>query len=116
MLHGGGCLENCSLTAATLNEMALQSYDGIIRIFPNWDKTISCHFKNLCADGAFLISAKFENGEVKDIEIFSKNGGKATLKNPYDKCILSNNPSKIFNQELIEINMEKNQLIKVLKI
>ncbi len=116
MLHGGGCLENCSLTAATLNEMALQSYDGIIRIFPNWDKTISCHFKNLCADGAFLISAKFENGEVKDIEIFSKNGGKAILKNPYDKCILSNNPSKIFNQELIEINMEKNQLIKVLKI
>lgn len=116
MLHGGGCLENCSLTASTLNEMALQSYDGVIRIFPNWDKNISCHFKNLRADGAFLVSAKLENGEVKDIEIFSEIGGKAILKNPYDKCILSNDNSKIFNQELIEINMKKNQCIKVLKV
>lgn len=116
MLHGGGCLENCSLTASTLNEMALQSYDGVIRIFPNWDKNISCHFKNLRADGAFLVSAKLENGEVKDIEIFSEIGGKAILKNPYDKCILSNDNSKIFNQELIEINMKKNQCIKILKV
>lgn len=113
MLHGGGCLENCCLTAVTLNEMALQSYDGIISIFPNWDKSLSCSFKNLCADGAFLVSAKFENGETKDIEILSKNGGKAVLKNPYKKCILSSDSSKIISDELIEINMEKNQLIKV---
>ncbi|MGN0516302.1 glycosyl hydrolase family 95 catalytic domain-containing protein [Eubacterium sp.] len=115
MLHGGGCLENCSLTASSLNEMALQSYDGIIRIFPNWDSNISCHFKNLRADGAFLVSAKFEKGNISDIEIFSENGGKATLKNPYDKCVLSNDKSVIYNRELIEISLEKGQRISVEK-
>ncbi len=115
MLHGGGCLENCSLTASTLNEMALQSYDGIIKIFPNWDKDISCSFKNLRADGGFLVSAKTDNGNITDIEIFSESGGKAILKNPYDKCVLSYDKNIIYNQELIEINFEKGQRISVEK-
>ena len=115
MLHGGGCLENCSLTASTLNEMALQSYDGVIRIFPNWDSTLACSFKNLRADGGFLVSAKIDNGNITDIEILSENGGKAVLKNPYDKCIVSTDGSRIYNQELIEIDFEKNQRIKITK-
>ncbi|MGN0532428.1 MAG: glycosyl hydrolase family 95 catalytic domain-containing protein [Eubacterium sp.] len=113
MLHGGGCLENCSLTASTLNEMALQSYDGIIRIFPNWDSNLSCCYKNLRANGAFLVSAKFEKGDITDIQIFSEKGGKAVLKNPYKKCILSNDKSRIFSEEFIEINMKENQRISV---
>lgn len=116
MLHGGGCLENCSLTASTLNEMALQSYDGIIRIFPNWDKNLSCSYKNLRADGAFLVSAKIEKGNISDIEIFSERGGKTILKNPYDKCVLSNDKNHIYNQEFIEISFEENQRIAVEKV
>lgn len=115
MLHGGGCLENCSLTAATLNEMALQSYDGIIRIFPNWDKSLSCSFKYLRADNAFLVSAKIDKGNITDIELFSAHGGKAILQNPYDGCVLSNDESKIYRQKLIEISLEKNQHITVTK-
>ncbi|MGN1124461.1 MAG: glycosyl hydrolase family 95 catalytic domain-containing protein [Eubacterium sp.] len=115
MLHGGGCLENCSLTASTLNEMALQSYDGTIRIFPNWDKSLSCSFKNLRADGAFLVSAKIEKGNITDIEIFSEKGGKAILKNPYEKCVLSNDKNHIYNQEFIEISFKKNQQVTVSK-
>lgn len=116
MLHGGGCLENCSLTASTLNEMALQSYDGVIRIFPCWNRSIDCRFKNLRADGAFLVSAEMKNGKITDIEIFSEKGGKAVIKNPYDKCILSDNKSKTFTQEFIEINMDKNQSVKIIKL
>lgn len=115
MLHGGGCLENCSLTASTLNEMALQSYDGVIRIFPNWDRALACSFKNLRADGGFLVSAKIDNGNITDIEIFSENAGKAVLKNPYDKCIVSTDESRIYNQKLIEIDFEKNQRISITK-
>ncbi|MGN0457798.1 MAG: glycosyl hydrolase family 95 catalytic domain-containing protein [Eubacterium sp.] len=115
MLHGGGCLENCSLTAATLNEMALQSYDGVIRIFPNWDNELSCSFKNLRADGGFLVSAKFENGSITDIVITGEKGGKVILKNPYDRCFLSTDESKIYEQEFIEINLEENQSVTVTK-
>ncbi|MGN0523402.1 MAG: glycosyl hydrolase family 95 catalytic domain-containing protein [Eubacterium sp.] len=115
MLHGGGCLENCSLTASTLNEMALQSYDGVIKIFPNWDNNLSAGFKNLRADGGFLVSAEIKNGSITHIEIFSENGGRAVLKNPYDKCVLSFDKSRIYEQELIEIDMEKNQCINITK-
>lgn len=115
MLHGGGCLENCSLTASTLNEMALQSYDGVIKIFPNWDSTLSCSFKNLRADGGFLVSAKIDRGNITDIEIFSEKGSKAIIKNPYEKCILSTDKRKIYSQELIELNLEKNERISITK-
>ncbi|MGN0521422.1 MAG: glycosyl hydrolase family 95 catalytic domain-containing protein [Eubacterium sp.] len=111
MLHGGGCLENCSLTAATLNEMALQSYDGIIRIFPDWDKTVSCSFKNLRADGAFLVSAKIEGSNITDIEIFSEQGGKAVLENPFDKCVLSSDKVTVHTERLIELDFQKGERI-----
>lgn len=115
MLHGGGCLENCSLTAATLNEMALQSYDGVIRIFPNWDNNLSCSFKSLRADGAFLVSAEIDSGVISNIEIFGENGGRAVLRNPYDKCVLSTDKGRIYTEEFIEISLEKNQSITVAK-
>lgn len=115
MLHGGGCLENCSLTAATLNEMVLQSYDGIIRIFPNWDRDISCSFKNLRADGAFLVSAQMEEGEITHIEIFSERDARAVLQNPYDRSVLSPDKNQIYTDRLIEICFEKNQRITVTK-
>lgn len=116
MLHGGGCLENCSLTAAVLNEMVLQSYDGAIRIFPNWDRRISCRFRDLRADGAFLVSAKMENGCISDIEIFSEHAARAVLQNPYDRCVLSSDTGRVYTDRLIEIPFEKHQRITVTKV
>lgn len=113
MLHGGGCLENCSLTAATLNEMALQSFDGVIRIFPNWDHSISAAFQNLRADGAVLVSAKMENGTITDIELVSERDGKIVLQNPYERCSLSTDKDKIYTGRLIEIACKKGQRIAV---
>lgn len=110
MLHGGGCLENCSLTAATLNEMAMQSFEGIIRIFPNWDKSIDCHFKNLRADGAFLVSAECKNGKIGEIEIFSEIGRNLTLQNPYDRCVIA---GKVYTDSVITISTNKGEKITV---
>lgn len=103
LLHGGGCLENCSLTANTLNEMALQSYEGIVRIFPNWDKSIDCEFKNLRADGAFSVSAKITGGKIEYIKIKSEQGRRLKLQNPYKKCyIKANGFSKKIEDEFFE--------------
>jgi len=77
-------LEGNMAAAAGLQEMLLQSYDGVIRIFPaapaSW-KNIG--FYKLRAEGAFLISAKKENGMVKRVVIFSEKGGKLKLQNPF---------------------------------
>lgn len=103
MLHGGGCLENCSLTATTLNEMAMQSFEGILRIFPNWDKSVDCHFKNLRADGAFLVSAECKHGKIRNIEILSEKGETLTLQNPFEKCVISSHPDRVYTERLITI-------------
>lgn len=82
----GGCLENCPVFATTLNEMAMQSYDGILRIFPVWDKTLNCKYKTLRADGAFLVSSEIKNGEILYAEIESEAGAILKLENPYQKA------------------------------
>ncbi len=77
LLHnmGGGCLEYCVVNALALNEMALQSHQGIVRIFPDWDDRLDCAFENLRADGAFLVSAEIKAGIVLRAAIVSEKGG-----------------------------------------
>ena len=81
--HKGGCLENVSLGASMLNEMMLQCRKDVIRVFPNWKKELNCEFRSLRADGAFLVSAKMEDGFVRYVEIVSEKGAPLTLVNPF---------------------------------
>lgn len=113
MLHGGGCLENCSLTAATLNEMVLQSYEGVLRIFPNWDKSLDCRFENLRADGAFLVTAQMQSGKITELEILSEQNGKLTLENPFERCRIISDNEAICTQREIVIDTVKNQHIRL---
>ena len=71
----GGCLEYCVVNALALNEMALQSHQGVVRIFPDWDARLDCAFENLRADGAFLVSAEIRSGAVLYAKIVSEKGG-----------------------------------------
>lgn len=96
----GGCLENCSIAASMLNEMALQSYEKIIRIFPDWDRTLDCKYEHLRADGAFLVSSEMRNGEIISSEILSEIGTPLCLENPYDKADIN---GKIYTDRVINI-------------
>lgn len=79
-------LEGNFAFASGLQEMLLQSYAGFIEIMPavpaNW-KDIS--FEKLRAEGAFLVSAQKSNGQIDQIKITSEQGGKTTLKLPFDR-------------------------------
>lgn len=81
--HKGGCLENVSIAAAMINEMLVKSFDGIIKVFPNWQRDIDCEFSDLRADGAFLVSAKIENGYPVYVRIVSEKGAPLTVANPF---------------------------------
>jgi alpha-L-fucosidase 2 len=78
-------LEGNFACASGIQEMLLQSQNGIIRIFPAvpsaW-KDISFH--NLRARGAFLISAVRKDGKVTEIRIFPEQGGKLILQDPFE--------------------------------
>jgi len=77
-------LEGNFAFAAGVQEMLLQSYSGIIRIFPalpeSWQDVA---FRTLRAEGAFLVSATRTQGRTTAVDITSENGGECRLWNPF---------------------------------
>ena len=70
--------------AAALAEMMLQSWKGIIRIFPSLPGFLAnVSFINLRCEGAFLVSALRKDGETKWVKIKSEAGGLCIVKNPF---------------------------------
>lgn len=72
--HHGGGIEHLTTVPATINEMLLQSHEGIIRLFPCWDKKSDASFENLRADGALLVSSKLKKGIISSLTIKSLKG------------------------------------------
>lgn len=67
----GVWVENFSVFAV-INECLMQSWDGIIRLFPNWNSGHRASFHNLRAKGAFLVSASYAEGKVISARFFSE--------------------------------------------
>lgn len=81
----GGGIETAGIIEA-INNMLMQSHDGVIRIFPNWDKTVDAQFKRLRAVGAFLVEAKYSASSqaVDSVRIFSEKGNTCVVQSPFD--------------------------------
>lgn len=81
----GGGIETAGIIEA-INNMLLQSHDGVIRIFPNWDKAVDAQFKRLRPVGAFLVEAKYTaSGQVVDsVRIFSEKGNTCVMQSPFE--------------------------------
>lgn len=77
-------LEGNFAFAQGVQQMLLQSNDDTIRIFPaipaGWE---NLSFNRLRAEGAFLVSAKKENGRIRTVEILAEKGGVLRLENPF---------------------------------
>ncbi len=103
-------LEGNFAFAAGLQEMLIQSYAGFIELFPaiptDW-RDVS--FQTLRTEGAFLVSAQMENGEVTNVNLYSEKGGTARIRLPGNLRI-KQNPSVTITGErdgITEIKMEK---------
>lgn len=77
-------LEGNMAFAAGVQEMLLQSHTPIVRVFPaipaEWKQA---SFSHLRTEGAFLVSAKRENGRTVSVEILPEAGGELRLENPF---------------------------------
>jgi hypothetical protein len=82
MMRMGVWTENLSLPAV-MNECLLQSYSGVIRLFPNTTNLGPAQFRHLRAAGAFLISAVWDGKQISGVEILSERGRRASLVNPW---------------------------------
>jgi len=76
-------LDGAGVLAAAVQEMQLQSYGGVIRVFPAWPKGWESEY-TLAAEGGFLVSSRVStNGEIPEVRIRSRFGGNCTLVNPW---------------------------------
>jgi hypothetical protein len=101
-------LEGNFAFASGIHEMLIQSHSGIIRIFPaipaSWEDV---SFEKLRAVGAYLISAKRENGKTIRVKIQSEKGGKIRLVNPFETDQFQSDFSNVRTQNgLIELELE----------
>lgn len=83
MDHMGIWFENFALPVV-INECMMQSYNGVIRMFPNWPADKGASFFNLRATGAFLVSSEIRKGEIQYIRIISEKGNDLKLINPFN--------------------------------
>ena len=80
--HCGAWTETLGI-AAPLQEMLLQSYGGVLRVFPCWPAGVPASFTTFRAEGAFLVSAAWKDGRVTSLEILSEKGGTCRLVAPW---------------------------------
>jgi alpha-L-fucosidase 2 len=77
-------LEGNFAFAGGVQEMLLQSYSGMIEVFPavppEWSDVA---FTTLRAEGAYLVSARRIKGATEEITITSDHSGMARLENPF---------------------------------
>jgi len=104
MANMGIWFENFGLPAV-INECLMQSYNGTIRLFPNWDKAKDAQFQNLRAVGAFLVSATLKGGEITQVNIHSEKGGVLKIISPWGKkgMLKNQDGNKKIESEIIEI-------------
>jgi hypothetical protein len=84
--YGGGGIECCSGVPVCINEMLLQSHEGILRFFPVWERDKDAEFYNLRACGAFLVSASLRDGRIGEIALYSEKGKRCVFQKPFKQC------------------------------
>ena len=112
MKNMGIWFENFSLPVV-INECLMQSYDGTIRLFPNWPSEKDAAFHTLRAAGAFLVSAEIKNGKVDEIEILSETGSPLKIILPWETggTMTNRDGKSSITSSVVEMETEKGERI-----
>jgi hypothetical protein len=112
----GMWFENFALPLV-INECLMQSYDGIIRLYPNWDRAKDAGFSTLRAVGAFLVSSRLASGKIELVRILSEKGQSCRLKNPWEnasvRLIRNGAPAEILKGELLTFKTKAGETIEL---
>lgn len=101
--------ENFALPTV-INECLMQSYNGQIILFPNWDRRNDASFVSLRARGAFLVDATLKDGSVKEVSVVSEKGGHCLIRNPWGNQrvrLIHNGKESILSGENLKIKTKQ---------
>jgi alpha-L-fucosidase 2 len=120
IIQSGGGIETLSAVPLTINEMLMQSYEGVLRIFADWDKNKDAGFDNLRAYGAFLVSSNLKNGHIEYVKIQSEQGRPCVMENPWPgkavELLRNGKQAEKFAGSRFTFKTAKKELIKVIPI
>ena len=117
IVQSGGGIETLAAVPLTINEMLLQSYEGIVRIFPNWNHGKDASFNNLRAYGAFVISSSLKNGKISYVKLVSEKGRPCIMENPWPgkkvQLIRNNKKAEILEGDSFSFQTKENEVIQL---
>jgi hypothetical protein len=120
IVQSGGGIETLAAVPLTINEMVLQSYEGIVRIFPNWNHNKDASFDNLRAYGAFVISSSIKKGKIEYVKILSEKGRSCIMENPWPEktvqLIRNDKKAEILSGNTFNFQTKKNEWLRLLAI
>ncbi|WP_343247835.1 discoidin domain-containing protein [Diplocloster hominis] len=94
-----------------INNMLLQSADGIIKVFPNWTGA-DAGFTSLREKGAYLVSSSLTNQTVDYVDIISETGNPIQLICPWEGAQVTDENGGIVEFEYLETGNSKEKYIK----
>jgi hypothetical protein len=104
--QAGGGIETFSAVPSCINEMLMQSYEGIIRLFPTWPVGENAKFYNLRAYGAFLVSSELKDKQIDYVQVISEKGRVLRIVNPWkssEVMVQRNGKTEIFSGNILNI-------------
>ncbi|MDR0843991.1 MAG: glycoside hydrolase N-terminal domain-containing protein, partial [Tannerella sp.] len=117
MSEMGIWLENFALPVV-INECLMQSYNGTIHLFPNWNRKTDAEFSTLRAVGAFLISCKLSKENIVYLHILSEKGSLCKLKNPWGsvsvQLVRNGKTAEVLSGEWLTFRTSVNEKIDLL--
>ena len=79
--ESGPVIETPFSAMCSIEEMYLQDWGGLIRVFPACPSAWKdCSFSNMRANGAFLVSAERKDGNTMSVTVYSEKGGVCRIR------------------------------------
>ncbi len=113
-----GSMTECLGIQGPMSEMLIQSWEGVIRVFPAWPKNLGASFRDLRTRGAFLVSSQLQGGEVQFIRITSEQGKDCIIVNPWNtkaiSVIRNGQDSKMDVGEIFTLKTSKDEIVTIM--
>ncbi|WP_172594497.1 glycosyl hydrolase family 95 catalytic domain-containing protein [Mariniphaga sediminis] len=106
-------MESMSVLSTAMNESLLQSYDGILRVFPAFPDDKTGRF-TLHAVGGFVVSAEIREGEVQWVSVKSLLGNPCRLELPWSEAFVRSTLKKrvkTVSGEITEVKTKAGEVI-----
>jgi hypothetical protein len=99
----------CGGFMIALAEMFLQSFDGIVRVFPATPEGYTAAFAGFKAAGNFTVDAALDEGKLVYIKLHSGSGGIAEIKNEWGAVRVSgeSGPIAVTGEKMIKLPTQK---------